>query len=119
MWLDARFQDLIYGAGLRVGVTDLSPDSVENALVVIGVVDLAVALGLLLPLRRLSLGCALWMAFWGFLTAASRTLHSGFEWCGETLLRAPNGGVPLAVALLLWRARSPGPVATTARPNGD
>lgn len=78
----------------------------------IGSVDILVAL--LLVITRLRIG-ALYMAFWGFITAASRMTATGFGpyadpfsmgAYGEFLIRFANGGVPLAI-FLFWQLRRP------------
>ena len=92
------FQDYLFMAGNRIGVS-LSQELVETMLEVIGVVDLLVAAILLIAPRGFRVWVAYYMAFWGFVTAASRTVHSGWPNAHETLLRMPNGAVPLALGL--------------------
>ncbi len=73
---------------------------VRVSLISIGVIDVVVAVWILLQPNR---WVALWMAFWGAITALSRMTSYGFDdGLHETVLRAANGGVPLVLALLWW-----------------
>ncbi len=82
------------GLGLEVAQSQL-----ELALVVIGIIDLAVALPALL-LRRWS-GVYAYMAIWGTIAAASRVVHGGMNGLPEMLIRSANGGVAAAIVLSL------------------
>lgn len=96
---------------LRVG----EPAAV-NLLFTAGVLDFLVAVGIFLPgLRIVS---AIYAAGWGLLTALARSVanvgtenfhESAVFWIPETLVRLPNGLIPLVIAGLLIRAvnRSP------------
>ena len=44
------------------------------------------------------------MALWGIITACSRITANGWEAYPEALIRAANGGLPLAI-LLYWLNR--------------
>jgi len=70
----------------------------ESALVTIGIVDMLVAILLLATRWR---WLAIYMAFWGALTAVSRITASGLSAWPETLIRAANWGAPLAIACYL------------------
>ncbi len=69
---------------------------------VIGVLDLLVAFFLLTLQSRFAVG---YMAAWGLVTASSRTTAFGFDAWPETLLRAANGGVPIAIMIYWWPLR--------------
>ncbi|MDF1798689.1 MAG: hypothetical protein P1V81_05900 [Planctomycetota bacterium] len=79
-------------------------------LTAIGLLDLVLA-GLLLLVRWRAV--ALYMAFWGLLTALSRVTAGGLEWWPEVGLRVSHIGGPL-VLWMIWRAR---PLATTDTPS--
>jgi len=100
-----HFIDLILTAGERLLSVQVSEDTARQALTIIGVVDVAVALNLLwaqLP------AVAIWMTFWGLLTAASRLVYFGVDpGYVEFLIRAVNGGAPLALAIWWLRSREP------------
>ncbi|MCF6229072.1 MAG: hypothetical protein L3J82_10545 [Planctomycetes bacterium] len=68
----------------------------------IGLLDLIVAAMILVPhkMRR----TALWMAFWGFVTALMRILYTGLNNFPEFLVRLSHVTVPLAL-LVIWRAK--------------
>lgn len=66
----------------------------ETLLVFIGWLDIGLAIGLLLTRWRI---IACYMAFWGFLTAASRVTAFGAEAWPEMLVRAANGGALMAL----------------------
>lgn len=78
----------------------LAQDVNERLLRAVGALDLTVALLLLAGRFR---GVAAWMAAWGFATAALRLLEYGPTGPSRFLVRAPNGGVPLALLILWWR----------------
>lgn len=101
-----KFVDLILLTADRMLGWELSQAFAQVALAVIGWMDIAMSLAVLL-LR--SPGLALWMTIWGALTAFSRITALGFAagW-GETMLRVGNFAVPLML-FLLWQAKSPPP----------
>lgn len=96
-----------------LGVTE--PAAV-NLLIVAGILDFAVALGLFIPGLRTA---SAWYAVaWGFLTAFARIAanvtpenfhESGVFWIPETLIRFPNFLLPLAIAVFLLRAKRTAP----------
>lgn len=105
-----RFVDLIliadgHVSGLLEGHRLFDEASARTLLTGIGAIDLGLAvLGLVMRSRALWL----YMAFWGFLTAASRVLAGGLDWWPAALERLPNGAAPLALVLLAGSlARSP------------
>ena len=71
-------------------------------LMFIGVLDIIVAGWLLL---QRSTAIAWYMFAWGLITAASRMTSYGWEFYPETIMRAANWGLPLALALW-WGGRS-------------
>ncbi|TWT74734.1 hypothetical protein [Allorhodopirellula solitaria] len=110
------FMDLVLLSDMRWTQFYPSESTVQRSLVAIGVVDLLVAI--LLVVARWP-AVAFYMAVWGGVAAASRMTAFGFSAWPETLLRAANGGVPLAI-LGYWivsrRQRSVQP-ETTASPD--
>ncbi|MDH3584147.1 MAG: hypothetical protein OER86_08020 [Phycisphaerae bacterium] len=115
LWADPNFIDLIIGTGRNLVGAEISEAGATTALKVIGIVDLAVAA--LLVLRRWC-AVAAWMAIWGLLTAASRMTAMGTEAWTETAARLANGALPLALLLLWWRCRQPGPTTPARTPDG-
>ena len=65
-------------------------------LFVIGIIDIALAILILIKPVRLAL---LWMAFWGFWTALLRPIIGMPVW--DFIERWANWGVPLALLLLV------------------
>lgn len=98
------FTDLILLTDAKLFQFEWEQPFVEGLLVVIGIVDIVAAV-LLIGTRWRSV--AIYMAFWGIITAASRITALGFPAWPETLIRAANGGVPLVLALLLLKRREP------------
>lgn len=105
------FLDYIFVAADSLLGVQLEQATVEWILNAIGVADLIVAVALFSGSTRVQLLAAGYMAAWGFITAASRTVHSGLDGLPDTLVRAPNGGVPLAL-LLYWACSLRRPPAT-------
>ncbi len=110
---NARFVDLILAADRMFSSGELSEQAARRILWPIAAADFAVALGILISRRP---GVAAYMAGWGLLTALSRLVHSGDGGLWETLVRAPNCGVPLAICLywLSYPARPPAPAPDPA-----
>ena len=94
---EAAFVDYLIIAGRDLLGTEPTIDAVHDTLFAIGIVDLAVAVAILSTRWR---AVALYMAFWGLITAASRIVHSGGGAWHAAALRLPNAGVPLALWLL-------------------
>ncbi|MBM3843439.1 MAG: hypothetical protein FJ397_09305 [Verrucomicrobia bacterium] len=107
------FVDLTIGAFTSTGLGRISQAAAERILVVVGVVDVAVAL-LLIVWRHPAV--AGWMAFWGFFTAALRPLNYGWGAMGEFIVRLPHCLLPLAL-LLLFRKRADSPSGPTPQPH--
>jgi hypothetical protein len=99
-----QFLDYLIRGGQLLLHTRVEESSARLTLLLIGTVDVAAAVAILLP-RRLR-AVAAWMAFWGLLTAAARILYMGWANWPEALIRVTNGAVPLTLALL-WSARKP------------
>ena len=93
------FVDLIIGAGRRVDLR-ISQESAEQLLFAVGAIDFVLSALVLFTRSR---AAVLYMAVWGLVTATSRIVHSGFGAYFETLLRAANAGVPLAL-YFLWQS---------------
>jgi len=102
------YVDYILAAGWNLLGVDLAQSSAEHLLRWIGVLDIIVAV--LIVVTRWQV-VALWMAFWGFVTAGSRIVDAmgigplgivdGWNSAGHLfLVRAANGGVPLAIFLI-------------------
>ena len=72
----------------------------KDQLHAIGLLDLIVAVMIVVPRKMRK--TALWMAFWGFVTALMRILYSGIINIPEFLVRLSHVTVPLAL-LVLWR----------------
>lgn len=120
LWADPQFIDLILGTWRRVLGLRATEAGVITSLQVIGVVDIAVALAVLIyptplfvPRRFWANPCAScpirqtivpllfgWAAFWGFVTAASRMTSLGLI-----------GGLPQYVELLDRASHFLGPLA--------
>lgn len=107
--LNPEFVPLIVNTGERIGMA-ISENAAHQAMRVIGAIDILVA-GMLLAFRWRTI--AAYMAVWGFATALSRMTAYGFSWTHETLIRLPNGGLPLV--LLVWWQMSRG-AAKPAQP---
>lgn len=93
------FVGLLAGTAQRLFGANLVLGGARATLRVIGTVDIVVALAVLVVPRRFE--ALLWyMAFWGFATAASRTMAMGWVGLGPTLLRVANGAMPLGLLLV-------------------
>ncbi len=91
------FIDLLLASAMNLLDWSMSQQTAEAMLLAIGAIDVIVAaMVLALPWRSV----AGYMALWGIVAAFSRITAFGFEWWPQTLLRAANGGLPLA--LMLW-----------------
>lgn len=82
------------------GVTDTG--TATQLLMLLGIIDLALAALVLLKPIRLAL---LWMAFWGFWTALLRPIVGMPIW--DFVERWANWGAPLALLLLLGWPKQP------------
>ncbi len=98
------FMDLIFLTELRLQDTfglalggGFGQEGVEAMLTAIGIFDLVLA-GLVLFVRWPAV--AVYMAFWGALTALARPAAGGLDWLPEAGLRLAHVGAPLALALL-------------------
>lgn len=89
-----QFVDLILLSDLRWTSWQISEQTATTALAVIGWVDLFFAAVIL---TRWWPPAAIYMTFWGMITALSRMTALGFEHWPSTLLRTANAGVPLAL----------------------
>lgn len=114
-WQHPQFIDLVIGSANTVGM-EIRETAVVRTLMVIAVGDLAVA-ALVLVWPRTPL--LLWLAFWGFVTALSRTMAYGLGSYPEVLIRAPHYLAPLALialhAVTLRRARIRGDATCLAQ----
>lgn len=94
---EAAFLDYLYRFFALLG-SGLGEGEARALLTAIGVLDVAVGVAVLV--RPWSPALA-WMALWGVVTACARLLFPASEGWPETLVRAPNGGVPLVAWLAL------------------
>lgn len=92
------FTDLILLTSERFALLKIDQSTAEYSLYIIGGIDIVVAF-LLLSIRWRSV--AMYMVFWGMITASSRMTALGWSAWPETLIRAANWGAPLAVLLLM------------------
>jgi hypothetical protein len=93
-----NFVELIQGSFQNVAGVEVSDDHARQALGIIGGIDIGLGLGIILTRSKVF---ALYMAFWGVLTAMSRVLAYGPDAYPLVLLRAANGGAPFAL-FLYW-----------------
>jgi len=100
--LNPSFVDLLIGSADHLLGIAVSESTTTPVLITIGVVDLVLA-ALIVAIRSKTL--AAYMSFWGIATACSRMTAAGLAGLAlaypETLIRAANGGAPLAL-LVLW-----------------
>jgi hypothetical protein len=96
-----QFVSLILGNGENLLGWSMRQQLAEIALQVIGAIDICLAVLLVTTRWR---WVAWYMAIWGAITAFSRMTAMGWEWYPETLVRAANCGVPLALTIL-WSTR--------------
>lgn len=78
----------------QFGVSD--PDTATKLLFVLGIIDIALAILILLRPVRIAL---LWMVFWGFWTALLRPIVGMPVW--DFVERWANWGAPLALLLVV------------------
>lgn len=99
--LEPIFVAYLQVAADRVGIA-LPYDVAAVVLRVIGTVDILV--GTALSLRGPRPWAAGYMGAWGIITALARVVYAGPAGLVDCLVRAANGGAPLAL-WLRWRAR--------------
>lgn len=80
----------------KFGVAD--PETAAQLLFIVGMIDIALAILVLIKPMRPAL---LWMAFWGFWTALLRPLVGMPIW--DFVERSANWGAPLALFFLVKR----------------
>ena len=83
----------------KFGVSDLS--MATQLLFIIGIIDIALAMLILIKPVRLAL---LWMVFWGFWTALLRPIVGMPIW--DFVERSANWGAPLALLLMIGWPKS-------------
>jgi acid phosphatase type 7 len=98
LWGYPRFADLIIGSARGMLGVRVTESLALQIMQIIGIVDLAVAVAVVVRPWRAVL---LWAAFWGGITAFSRVLALGPGAYFEVLLRASHVLAPLALILLL------------------
>ncbi|MDX1565177.1 MAG: hypothetical protein R3236_07215 [Phycisphaeraceae bacterium] len=97
------FIDLLIASANNLLGWPMSQETAEGLLLAIGAIDLVVA-ALVLGMRwSLVAG---YMALWASVAALSRMTAFGPDWWHQTVLRAANGGLPLAL-MLWWYASRP------------
>ncbi|MBI4094833.1 MAG: hypothetical protein HY435_01410 [Candidatus Liptonbacteria bacterium] len=84
----------------QFGVAD--PGIAKQLLLIIGIMDIALAILILVKPIRIAL---LWMVFWGFWTALLRPIVGMPVW--DFVERWANWGAPLALLLLVGWPKSP------------
>lgn len=99
----AQFIDYLIGSAWKLVSYDLPEAGARGVLLGIGIIDVAVGAAILIPRRWRAL--ALWLAFWGLLTACVRIVYMGWGNWPETLIRVTNGAVPLTL-FFLWVSES-------------
>lgn len=99
----AQFIDYLIGSAWTLTSLDLPEAGARGVLLCIGLVDVVVGAAILIPRRWRAL--ALWLAFWGLLTASVRMVYMGWGNWPETLIRVTNGAVPLTL-FFLWQSES-------------
>ena len=103
--LNPAFVDLLIGSADNLLGLALSQSFTNILLYLIGAVDILMAVLLICTRWRWVAG---YLAFWGFVTACSRITAAGLIGFAsaypETLIRAANGGAPLALLILCWAA---------------
>ena len=88
------FVDFLITIPDRLIGLSIDQPAAATVLLVIGFVDVAVGVSMV------ALGggaVAVWMVFWGFLTAIVRVLYFGEAGWPDALIRVTNGGVPLLI----------------------
>jgi len=93
-----HFVELLTVTSDKVFGWEMSADETRWTLVAIGAIDIGLALNVLVSRSK---PIVVYMAIWGFATAASRLVVMGPQAYPEFLIRAANGGIPL-VLLLYW-----------------
>jgi hypothetical protein len=99
--LHGPFIDLILLSDMRYFHLELTQSTTERWLLIIGWLDIAMAIILLATRWPIA---ALYMAAWGLITALSRMTAFGQMGWPETVIRSANWGVPLAIFLISGRA---------------
>jgi hypothetical protein len=97
------FTDMTLGTFQTVGDWRVSQASAENLLRVVGVVDVAAAIVLIVFRAPWVAG---WMAGWGLFTAFLRPLNYGAGAWSEFIVRLPHFILPLVLIVLLQGART-------------
>jgi hypothetical protein len=99
------FIDFIISSGANVLGMRISEGGALHALEIIGVIDMAVALAILVRPHPAVLW---WAAFWGLVTALSRVTANGIGGYPDVLVRSTHVLVPVALWLLLRPVRAAG-----------
>lgn len=94
-----QFLDLVLLTDLRWTNWQISEKTVNSLLTAIGWIDLLVAVVIL---TRWWPCAAVYMTLWGVITALSRMTAMGIDYWPSALLRAANGGVPMALFAGYW-----------------
>lgn len=84
----------------KFGISDVG--TATQLLLIVGIIDIALAILILIKPARLVL---LWMVFWGFWTALLRPIVGMPVW--DFVERWANWGAPLALLLLVGWPKSP------------
>ena len=108
-----HFIDLILLTDMNHFHLGLKQAAAEDVLTIIGIVDIVIAVAIVCGRYR---SIALWMAFWGILTAFSRVTALGWGKYPEILLRAAHAGAPLAL-FVYWQWGIPRTSTPSATPS--
>lgn len=82
----------------------ISQTLAEQMLMIVGVLDIASAVALLVFRSKIA---AIWMIFWGFFTCLLRLVNYGFGAMPDAIIRLPHGLLPLIIYLVLEKKTTP------------
>lgn len=86
-------------AGNLIGWS-ISQSLTEQMLMIVGIIDIASAVALLVFRSKLAL---IWMIFWGFFTCLLRLVNYSFGALPDAIIRLPHGLLPLILYFVLSR----------------
>jgi len=103
LWMHPGYIDYLIGMGATFTGSFMKQSLAENILIVIGVIDIIIAISILIKPWRSIL---IWMVVWGLLTSFLRIVDAGIFNYTEFLIRVPHFTLPL-VCLLLYKIKTP------------
>lgn len=80
----------------------ISQSLAEQMLIIVGVLDIASAIGLLIFRSKVAV---IWMIIWGFFTCLLRLVNYGFGAIPDAIIRLPHGILPLVLYFTLDRKK--------------